>query len=127
MFYKKLNRKHSMGAKNKPVSIKGRLSMEALVRDLKDRSDYVRAKAAKALGKRGDSRAAEPLIKALKDQSELVRREAIEAFGRLEYYRVVEPLIEAIVHDESLYVRARAAEVLETLIGALEMVRQQCS
>jgi len=116
-----------MGSKNKQVIINGRIPIEALVRDLKDRSEYVRAKAAEALGKHGDARAAEPLIKALKDKSEIVRREAIEAFGRLEYYRVVEPLIEALVHDESVYVRARAAEVLETLIGALEMVKQQCS
>ncbi len=43
--------------------------VEKLIRDLNDESKDVRSKAAKALGKIGDTKAVEPLIALLKDKS----------------------------------------------------------
>jgi len=56
----------------------------------------VRADAAKALGRVGDTRAVTPLIAALKDSDCCVRDAAAAALGELKDRRAVVPLIEAL-------------------------------
>ncbi|MCX5772310.1 MAG: HEAT repeat domain-containing protein [Candidatus Hydrogenedentes bacterium] len=63
----------------------GEAALAPLIAWLKDEHLGVRATAAEALGKMGDTRAVEALITCLKDESEWVREAAAEALGRLAY------------------------------------------
>ncbi len=63
----------------------GEAAVAPLIAWLKDEHVGVRATAAEALGKMGDTRAVEALIACLKDESEWVREAAAEALGRLAY------------------------------------------
>lgn len=83
----------------------------AYVRELKNEDKLVRRKAAEALGKLGDSKAAEPLIQALKDEDWRVREKVVEALGKIKDPRAVEPLTQAL-KDEKAIVRQRAASAL---------------
>ena len=58
--------------------------------------DFVRARAAEALGKIGDRRALEPLIATLGEKDTLLRDKAIEALSCLDDARAIEPLIKVL-------------------------------
>lgn len=148
--------KHGMEERSTAVRLADEFAVAAHIRHLMDRSQYVRERAAKDLGRLGDSRALTPLIEALlhdtsfsvrrsaayalgtlgdaravktliqalDDTSACVRTGAIEALGMLGYCSIIEPLVKALIDDESMGVRERATEVVETLIDALKAVRQ---
>lgn len=63
---------------------------------LQDENVFVRANAARALGRSGNARAVEPLIEALKDKEKLVRLDVALALWELGDKRAVEPLIEVL-------------------------------
>ena len=91
--------------------LKARGDVEGLIGALEDSDEYVRWKAAYALGEIGDERAVEPLIEALKDSDEYVRWGAASALGKIGDKRAVEPLIEAL-KDSNEYVRKGTAHAL---------------
>jgi len=86
-------------------------NVKGLIKALRHEYEFVRWKAAEALGRIGDKRAVEPLIHALKDEDWYVRWKAAEALGRIGDKRAVEPLIQAL-KDEDSDVRREAAEAL---------------
>jgi HEAT repeat protein len=82
---------------------------------LDDEDWRVRTASARALGKIGDRRAAEPLIDALQgDVQADVRITAAKALGRLKDPRAVEPLINAL-NDKAHYVRENAVNALDEI------------
>ena len=85
---------------------------EQVLRALKDKSEYMRLAAARALGRIGDVRAVEPLIKSAKDKSALVRLAAVDALGRIGDVRAAVVLASAAKKDRSMSVRLSAARAL---------------
>jgi hypothetical protein len=61
---------------------------------LKDRNDWVRRKAAEALGRIGSPAAVPALTQALQDQDDWVRREAAEALGKTGSLEILKQLIQ---------------------------------
>jgi hypothetical protein len=107
--------------------LKSRRDVGGLIDALVDSDSDVRERAAKALGKIGDTRAVEPLITALGDEGEIVRWNTAQALGEIGDTRAMEPLITAL-GDEAGFVRMDAAIALgeigdkravEPLIAAL--------
>ncbi len=100
---------------NESIKI-GEPAVEPLIVALKDKSDYVRRNAAKALGKIKDKSAVEPLIAVLKDKNEYsrVREEVVKALGEINDSRAVEPLIAAL-RDSDYNMPMYAAEELGNL------------
>jgi HEAT repeat protein len=89
-------------------------AVEALVKALDDKDDFVRDFAVKALGNIGDSKALEPLVKALNnDENMLVRRSAATALGNLGD-AALEPLLQAL-NKGHFMVRRAAARALGKL------------
>ena len=86
----------------------GTAVLDGLLARLEDEDVSVRARAAEALGRIGDTRALEPLLARLEDDDWRVRGSAEEALGRVGDVRAVEPLL-ARLADESGEVRLRAA------------------
>ncbi|MGE0127849.1 MAG: HEAT repeat domain-containing protein [Blastocatellales bacterium] len=78
---------------------------------LKDKDTQKRVKAAEALARSCDTRAAEPLAAALKDPEVAVRVAVAQALGQLGDRNTIEPLIEAL-GDEDWRVRAALARTL---------------
>ena len=76
--------------------LKARRDVEGLIRALKDSDWLVRARAAEALGKIGDSRAVEPLIEALDDVNVIVQIYAAEALHKIGNERANEASEESI-------------------------------
>ncbi len=72
---------------------------------------HLREAALKALGRVGDTRAAEPLMAILKDQDHLLKWYAAEALGQIRDTRAVEPLIATLggSYNENLYKYAAEA------------------
>ena len=62
----------------------GEPAVEPLIQALKDKMEFVRLGAARALGEIGDARAVEPLAKSLKDKKKDVREAAQEALEKIE-------------------------------------------
>ncbi len=82
-----------------------------LLQALGGQSARARARAASALGAKGDRRAVPHLIQALDDPSPSVRAAAAQALGRLGDERAVPYLIRAL-EDERWTIRAKAVEAL---------------
>jgi HEAT repeat protein len=85
----------------------------------KDEGAHVRASAARALGKIGDSRAVNALIAALKNKHHWygsVRDDAAAALGMIGDSRAVGPLIDAL-RDEESSVRKAAGQALDKIGG----------
>ena len=95
----------SLGQVKDPQAIKD------LVNVLGDREWFVRIRAADALSKIGEP-AIDPLIDALKDRNGLVRERAAEVLGEIGNEKSARPLL-VTIHDEELYVRARAVLAFE--------------
>jgi len=93
----------------------GEPAVEPLIKALGDSDEYVRKKAAEALGKIGDARAVKPLIKALGDSDMGVRENAAWALGEIGDARAVDALSELVVHDKNKYVREAARDALRKL------------
>jgi HEAT repeat protein len=90
-------------------------AVEALIKALDDKDDFVRDFAVKALGNIGDSKALEPLVKALNnDENMLVRRSAATALGNLRDAAALEPLLQAL-NKAHFMVRRAAARALGKL------------
>lgn len=89
-------------------------AVEFLIPALEDEFGGIRAGAAYALGRIGDTRAVEPLIQLLNDENDGVRSIAATALGRLEDARAVPPLIQAL-KDKERGVRLSAAGALGTI------------
>lgn len=83
------------------------MSIEKLVKDLKNGGGLTRAKAA-ALGKLGDKGAIRPLIDALQDNNAGVRNNAAFALGELEAKEAV-PQLAALLNDIEEWARKSAA------------------
>lgn len=90
----------------------GSPAVEPLVVALKDGDAAARGRAAQALGRIGDARAAGPLSAALEDMSWFVRQAAAEAFGRIGSAQAVGLLLSPIADEE----------VAETAVSALRLV-----
>jgi len=89
-------------------------TVELATRSLKNPDDYVRWKAAEALGEMGDEAAVPALIEALSDEVSGVREFAARALGEISDSRSVEPLITAL-EDKSNFVRLEAVKALEMI------------
>ena len=83
----------------------------AMIAALREADPGRRAKAAEALAKSCDARAAEPLAAALRDKEAAVRLAVVEALGRLGDRSAIEPLVEALT-DEDWRVRAGIGRAL---------------
>ena len=95
--------------------LKNARAVPRLLSLLHDKDWRVRTASARALGKIGDRRAAEPLIDALqRDVQPDVRSSAAEALGRLKDPRAIESLINAL-NDKAHYVRENAVNALEEI------------
>lgn len=103
-------------------------AVEPLIAALMNDDPETRWRAARALGKIGDTRALEPLLAAINDKDKEVRVFAVEALGRFGDDRTIEPLLAAL-EDEELTVRRESAyalaefgntRVVETLLEALK-------
>lgn len=101
---------------------------QSLIHILKDSDWTMRADAAEALGKIGDTGAVEPLIHTLEeDKDEDVRKIVADSLGEIGDARAVEPLIHTL-NDRKKSVRESAAEALgkigepavESLINAMK-------
>ncbi len=92
-----------------------KLDVEGLIKALGYEKDCdVRRKAAKALGKIGDSRAVEPLMRAINDSDSEVRCAAAKALGEIGDYRAVGPLTKAL-DDTCVDVSTSAKEALHKM------------
>ena len=99
--------------------------IDTLKSELKHKNQIIRQKAAKALGKLGDTRAVEPLITALTDKENNVRATVIEALEDIGTVRALEPLIITLedyfniligrLKDKNYEVRCRAAKAFGKL------------
>jgi HEAT repeat protein len=77
----------------------------ALIQALRHSDKGIRAEAASALGKVGDSSAVEALLAALNDAQATVRREAAVSLGKLGDRRAVDALIPLLEKEEDFYRR----------------------
>jgi|GEM_PF-999844 len=115
-------------------------SVNALIKTLSDRDEYVRKISAETLGKLMGVAALPDLIKALNDEEDGVRSTAAEALGKLKDTKAVKPLADLLLNDRYGNVREMAARALgeigdesavESLISALkdskENVRAGCA
>ncbi|UGV41577.1 HEAT repeat domain-containing protein [Methanococcoides orientis] len=88
----------------------GEPAVEPLIDALGDEDPHVRAYAARALGRTGDSRAVEPVIELLNDEDENVKSNAAMALGKLDDKRAIEPLTKALDGDsDRVRILARSA------------------
>jgi HEAT repeat protein len=78
---------------------------------LKDKDEYIRQAAARALGKLKDKRAVEPLIGTLKDPEVNVRTFSAWALGEIQDSRAIEPLCSSLF-DKETKVRDQSFEAL---------------
>jgi HEAT repeat protein len=89
--------------------------VEGLIKALGYRKDdFVRRKAAEALGQVGDARAVGPLMAALQDSKAYVRKAAAGALGQIGDARAVEPLVAAL-NDRDRNVRSVAGHALDKM------------
>jgi len=96
------------------AALEARRDVAGLTRALRYRWDtIVRMRAAKALGRIGDSSAVESLARALKDSEKYVSMNATEALGKIGNRQAVEPLIEAFLKPIQYWeVQREAADAL---------------
>ncbi|MGH2413665.1 MAG: HEAT repeat domain-containing protein, partial [Microcystaceae cyanobacterium] len=94
------------------------------IKALEDPDDYVRCRAADALGKIGSERAIDALIKALEDPDDYVRSSAAYALRKIGSERAIDALIKALKcpYDSVRYVSRKSGSerAIEALIKALE-------
>jgi HEAT repeat protein len=91
-------------------------SIAQAIAQLKDPDQAVRYRAALALGRVKDARAADPLIAALHDPGDDVRDEAAKSLGDLGDERAIEPLITLLADkSEKLWIRESVCESLGNL------------
>ena len=86
-------------------------SVDKLIKQLKDKHEYIRASAAEMLGNSNDPRAVEPLIAALQDSDANVRAHVVIALGAIIDPRALEPLF-ATLKDTDTNVRMCAVDAL---------------
>jgi HEAT repeat protein len=89
----------------------GEPALKDLINLLKDPDWKVRYRAAEALGKIGDEKAAGPLIRILSDNKDHIRYIAAKSLGMLEAQVARDPLRECL-SDDNEYVRAMAISAL---------------
>ncbi|WP_319507749.1 HEAT repeat domain-containing protein [uncultured Methanolobus sp.] len=92
----------------------GEPAVQPLIDVLGDPDPLVRAYAARALGRTGDSRAVEPVIELLNDEDENVRSNAAMALGKLDDRRAIEPLTNSL-DDDSDRVRTLARSAIDDI------------
>lgn len=95
------------------------LVINSLIRQLRDRRFYVRARAAEFLGMSRNSRALEPLVQLLKDEEPIVRGAAASALGKLGDRRAIPPLIEALREGAGEPYMRHVIEALRDLDGPM--------
>jgi HEAT repeat protein/beta-lactamase regulating signal transducer with metallopeptidase domain len=101
-------------AQSPPGSAPDPAAAAALIGALRDDDAGVRAAAAEALGKRGESTAVPALVAALRDEEAAVRANAVEALAEVGDGRALEGLLTAL-GDANTEVRANAAAALGEL------------
>ncbi|HXT50015.1 MAG TPA: HEAT repeat domain-containing protein [Thermoanaerobaculia bacterium] len=106
-----------LSAQTSPESPSGPAAASALIGALRDDDAGVRAAAAEALRKRGETAAVPALVAALSDEEAAVRANAVEALGELGDGRALDGLLTAL-GDANAEVRARAASALGELHDA---------
>ena len=95
---------------------KGSSGVSAISGALHDKNDWVRDRAARALGAVADSGAVDVLVSALNDKSWPIRRSAAWALGRIRDRQAAGPLVAAL-NDQDDFVQHQAARALERITG----------
>jgi HEAT repeat protein len=95
----------------------GRRAAEILIPSLKDPSEFVRERTAKALGETNCPEGVPPLAEALNDESESVRMNAAGSLGKIRDPRAVEPLATLLDKERKQKVREAATEALGRMGG----------
>lgn len=94
----------------------GQPAIASLIIALKDSNAFIRARAAIALGKLGDTSAIMPLISALKDNTDentWVRLRSAWALGQIKGTEQIAPLTQSLKKEENEFVRAAITKALK--------------